>query len=73
MMYKAVAQTVLLQGSKSWLVMGVMLNVLEGFHRRVARRISGIIAKRVVDGKWKYPLVGASLEAVLLYLIQEYI
>ena len=53
--------------------MGVMLNVLEGFHRRVARRILGIIAKRVVDGKWKYPLVGASLEAALLYLIQEYI
>ena len=44
MMYKAVAQSVLLYESKIWVVMGDMLKVLEGFHHRAARRITGMTA-----------------------------
>ena len=36
-MYKAVAQLVLLYGSENWVVTGKMINVLEGFHHREAR------------------------------------
>ena len=32
MMYKAVYQLVIIYGSESWVVMGAMLNILEGFH-----------------------------------------
>ena len=44
MMYKAVAQSVLLYESKIWVVMGDMIKVLEGFHHRAARRITGMTA-----------------------------
>ena len=35
-MYKSVAQSVLLYGSKIWVVTGDMLKVLTGFHHWVA-------------------------------------
>ena len=44
MIYKAVAQSVLMYGSLSWVVTGEMLKVLEGFHHQVARRITGMTA-----------------------------
>ena len=46
-MYKSMAQSLLLYGSKSWLVTGEMLRVLEGFHHRAAQRIMGLTAKHV--------------------------
>ena len=42
MMYKAVDQSVLLEGSESLVVTGVILKVLEGFHHRAARGITGM-------------------------------
>ena len=36
MLYKVVAQTVILYGSGSWVVTGAMLKLLEGFHIRAA-------------------------------------
>ena len=51
-MYKAVSYTVLLYGSKSWVVTEAMLKILEGFHHRAARRIAGMMVKRVADGMW---------------------
>ena len=44
-MYKAVAQLVILYGRNSWVVMGDMIKVLEGFHHRAERRITGMTAK----------------------------
>ena len=73
MIYKVVAQTVLLYGSDSWVVTGEMLKVLEGFHHRVARKIAGMKAWRVEDGEWDYPLVGDFLEAAGICKINEYI
>ena len=43
--YKTVAQSVLLYGRESWVVTGEMLNVLTEFHQRTARRITGMTAK----------------------------
>ena len=50
-MYKAVAQSVLLYGSKSWVVTGEMLKVLEGFHHRAERRITGLTVKHGAGGE----------------------
>ena len=44
-MYKAVAQSVLLYGSKSWAVNGEILKVPTAFDHRVARRITGMAEK----------------------------
>ena len=52
MMYKAVDQSVLLYGSESWVVMGEMLNFLEGFHHQAARRITKMTETRGVGGEW---------------------
>ena len=60
MLYKVVAQTVLLYGSESWVVTGAMLKVLEGLHNILDRRIAGMTAWRVDDGEWEYsPVVDA--------------
>ena len=50
MMYKVVAQLVLLYGSQSWVVMGYMLKVLEGFHHRAEMWITGTMATYEVGG-----------------------
>ena len=42
MMYKAVGQFMILYRSNSWVVTGVMLKVIEGFHHQAARRIKGM-------------------------------
>ena len=52
MMYKAVAQSVLLYGSEGWVVTGAMLKILEGFHHRAASQITGMTATRGADGEW---------------------
>ena len=45
-MYKAVTKLVLLYGIESWVVMGEMLNVLEGSHHWATRWIRGMMATR---------------------------
>ena len=42
MVYKAVTQSVLLYRSEIWLVTGVVLKVLEGFHHWSASQITGM-------------------------------
>ena len=61
MMYKAVAQSALLYGSKSWMLMGEMLNVLEGFHQWEARNITGMTTKLGDGREWEYPPVVVAL------------
>ena len=55
--YKAVVQTVLLYGSENWVVTGVTLTVLEGFHRRVARQIAGKTDRNSGEIGWEWPEV----------------
>ena len=47
-----------------------MLNVLEGFNHRAARRIAGMKAMRVEDRDWEYPPVSAAMEAAGLWEIK---
>ena len=51
MMYKAVAQSVIMYDSESLVLMGAMLKVLEEFHHRAYRRITGMTAKHLADGE----------------------
>ena len=46
MLYKAVAQTVLLYGSESWVMTGAMMKVLEGFHHQATQCIAGMTSWR---------------------------
>ena len=52
MIYKAVEQSVMLYGGDIWVVMGLMLKVLEGFHHRDTREITVITEKGVADREW---------------------
>jgi hypothetical protein len=71
--YKAIVQLVLLYGSESWVLTTPMLNVLNGFQHRIARRISGLMATREDDKTWHYPPIKRALEIAGLYSISEYI
>ena len=57
MMYKAVAQSLLLYGSERWVVTGDMLKVLEVLHYQSARQITGMAVTCRVGREWEYPLV----------------
>ena len=39
-------------GSESWVVMGEMLKVLQGFHHWADMRITGMTTTRGVGGEW---------------------
>ena len=51
-MYKSVAQSVLLYSSYIWVFTGEMLKVLEGFRHQASIRITGMTATRGVGGEW---------------------
>ena len=71
--YKVVDQSVLLYSSESWVMMGEVLKVLEGFHHQAARRITGMMVTYGVGKEWEYPLVVTALEDAILNPIREYI
>ena len=54
MFYQAVAASVLLNGSKSWVVSPLALQELNGFHVEAARRLTGMHPRKV-KGEWIYP------------------
>ena len=53
--------------------MGEIIKVLEGFHHRSSRQITGMAATHGVGGECQYPPVVAALEAAGLHPIMEYI
>ena len=61
MMYKEVAHTLLLCGSDIWVVTVAVIKVLEGFHHRAARRITGMTHQRAEDGELEYPPVADAM------------
>ena len=73
MMYKAVAQSVLIYVRKIWVVIGETLKVLEGFHHRSAREISGMTATHGAGRECEYPPLVATMEATGFHSIREYI
>ena len=50
-----------------------MLKVLEGFHHRVARIITGMALQRMTGREWEWPQVAEALETAGLWTIKEYI
>jgi hypothetical protein len=71
--YKAIIQSILLYGSKSWTINTTILNELDSFHKRYTRYIVGQHIKMLEDGSWSYPSTKDTLEAAGLLTIQEYI
>ena len=71
--YVAVVQSVLLFGSETWVITPRILQALQGFHHRIARRLSGLVATRGRNGTWDYPLIAEALERAGLSTIEEYI
>ena len=55
MMYKVVAQSVTIYVINNLVVIGSMLKVLDRFHHRTSRHITGITAISGADGEWEYP------------------
>jgi Reverse transcriptase (RNA-dependent DNA polymerase) len=74
MFYKAVVQSVLLYSCETWVITSQVLDVLKGFHHRMARRLSG---KRPyflpAERKWVYPPIMEALEEAGLFSIEHYI
>ena len=66
-------QTVLLYGSESWTIGPKMLEVLTGFHHKIARQIAKKTASRQPDGTWVYPPIAEALEIAGLFPMEEYI
>ena len=73
MMYNVVVQTVLIYGCESWVVKGVMMMVLEGFHHIVARRLAGLMARRGKNGEWEWPPVATALQVTGLWPTWVYV
>jgi hypothetical protein len=64
MFCKAVIHSVFLYGFEMWAITKSMLKVLERFHHRVARRLSGLMLR--------YPLADA-LQIAGLFPMEEYV
>jgi len=74
MFYKAVVQSVLLYGCETWVITPQVLKVLEGFHHRVARRLSGKRPRFLPrEDRWDYPPIEEALETAGLYSMRHYI
>jgi hypothetical protein len=72
--YKAVVQSGLLYGCKTWNLTKAVLVQLEGFHVRAAYKMARKYKPRKgLFGKWKYPLTKDVLEECGLHLVEEYI
>ena len=69
--YKANAQVVLLYGCKTLVITPPMLQVLTGFHHKVARHITNHTAQRQREGTWLYPPIAETLQIAKLYPITE--
>ena len=72
--YKAVCQSVLLYGCETWVVSDQILRSLDGFHHRVARRLTHRHTRfdRASD-TWIVPAADLSLERASLKPMSEYI
>ena len=73
MMYNAVMQSVLLYGRETWVVMGDIMKVREGFHPWVSKRVTGMTARCTTSGEWEWTLVAKVLVTDGLWPTKEYI
>jgi hypothetical protein len=75
MLCKAVVQTVLLYGSKTWCISGVVMLVLNRFHNQVACCITRrhIRPNPLKDKTWLYPSSTKTLQEAGLYPMTTYL
>ena len=74
MFYKAVVQTVLLYGAETWNVTRGMLSVLDSFHNRMARALTGRKPVYVAETEeWIYPPTGNAMEEAGLWSMETYL
>lgn len=71
--YKAVVQAVLLYGSETWVLTKRTLGMLQTFHNRIARQLTGRHIYQAPNGDWIYPNPEATLRQAGLFTIQEYL
>jgi hypothetical protein len=72
--YKAIVQSVLLYGSKTWVLSTAALARLEGFHLRAACRMAKEhVPRRGPQQQWVYPPSDKVLEKCGMHTIQHYI
>jgi hypothetical protein len=73
MFYKAFIQSVLLYGSETWVLSPKMLSKLEGFHKQIARRLTGLtyVYHRRED-ECQYLPLGNALKKAGLFPIDDY-
>ena len=62
-----------MSGSETWTMTPHLLASLEGFHVCAARRITGLMPKKLRSGQWIYPKSEAVLKAAGLQTIETYI
>ena len=72
MFYKATVLSVLLFGSETWVLSPTTLKGLEGFHVKAARRMTGLLPKKI-GGSWKFPKTKTVLAAANLHTIEPYV
>jgi hypothetical protein len=74
MFYKAVVQSVLLYGSKTWNLTTAVLARLEGFHIHAAYRMAQVHKPcKGLFGKWEYPSTKDVLKQCGLHPVKDYI
>ena len=73
MFYKAIVQSVLLYGVETWVLTKSMMNILKGFHYRVARKLSGFHARPLGGGRWRTYKVADVLDAAGMRPMEEYV
>ena len=72
--YKAIVQSVLLYGSKTWVLSKVVLARLEVFHIRAAYKMAKIhVPRRVAHQQWIYPPSDRVLKECGMLTLQHYI
>ncbi len=72
--YKAIVQSVLLYGSKTWVLSTASLARLEGFHLRAAYRMAKKhVPRRGPHQQWVYPPSDEVLEECGMHTIEHYI
>ena len=72
--YKAVVQAVLLYGSETWALTAEAVGILEAFHHRVARQITGEhIYQDQETGEWVYPDPRDTLARAGMYSMRHYL
>lgn len=71
--YKAVVQAVLLYGSETWVITKRALTLLDSFHHRIARQITGQHVYQGPQGTWIYPDPKETLEKAGLFPMRTYL